>query len=719
MPSADAPRCRPAGPAEDWDVRFAAPTLRRKFALAFLGSALVPLAVFSAVNYFRTSAGLKEIETRLVQTSAAAVESEAAQQQAAGIAPFTVSASFIRSVARSDRRAAGAAAWSILENRNLVQVDVRGADGRMLAQASILPSARRIRIDRTGYAFQSYLGKPWVICSVPVTTDGRSGRRLGTVIAAGQVDDALLRRTAQRTATPASIYVDGKLAASSAVGNGRLSRLPSGVTRRSGGGWMTSYSQLRDARGHSVAVLSVAVPDNGFSSIRAAMRTTSELALALALAAALLAAVLLAHQVTRPLRTLSHAAEAMVEGEMRQHLPVAGKDEVAVMARAFNSMSERIAKTVDGLADQIQHLSRGLADLSLVGETLAQSPDARTELVGVAEHVMAMTRSDFCGIHLLEDEHVPGGIYAGSANGSMLAVEELARWTTTVDEVATTSGLAQDDRVSPLAARAAAGISSVMIVPVVHQARAVGAISVGCARRREYSPSTAALLSTVASQVATALRHAETFKELEASYLQTVVGLVAALEAKDEYTANHADTIAKMAVEVGRKLALAEPELRRVQYVALLHDVGKIGISAEILDKPGPLSPEERVKVDQHTLIGERIVARIDYLRPLAPLVRATHERWDGMGYPDRLAGEAIPLESRIAFVCDAFHAMTSDRPYRPALSHAAAQKELRSNAGSQFDPAVVAAFLEVWPRGHGTARKRADPSRTARPKSE
>jgi GAF domain-containing protein len=241
-----------------------------------------------------------------------------------------------------------------------------------------------------------------------------------------------------------------------------------------------------------------------------------------------------------------------------------------------------------------------------------------TEFVAVAERVQAMTRSDFCGIHLLENEQLLEGIYAGTVNGSMLAVEELARWTAAADEVATTESLAHDERISPMAARAAVGISSVMILPVVHQARRVGAISVGCSRRREYSASTAALLSTVASQVATALHLAEMFKELEASYLQTVVALAAALEAKEKYTANHADTIATMAVAIGRRLGLTEQELRRVEYVALLHDVGKIGVSPEILIKVGTLSAEERAVVNEHTAIGERIVERIDYLRPLA-----------------------------------------------------------------------------------------------------
>jgi HD-GYP domain-containing protein (c-di-GMP phosphodiesterase class II)/HAMP domain-containing protein len=416
------------------------------------------------------------------------------------------------------------------------------------------------------------------------------------------------------------------------------------------------------------------------------------------------AALLLDRRVMRPLRDLSSAAEAISCGELRQQLPVSGADEVAIMARAFNRMSERIADTVDELAAQIQSLSRVLADLSLVGETLAQSPDATAELAAVAQRVRTMTGSDFCGIHLLEDERLREGIYAGTVNGSMVAVEELVRWTSAADMVAKTSSLAQDKRLTPLAARGATGISSVMVVPVVHQARAVGAISIGCTRRHQYSPSTAALLGTVASQVATALRHAQTFKELEASYMQTVVALASALEAKDAYTADHANMIAKLAVAVGRELALSEAELRRVEYAALLHDVGKIAITPEILDKAGPLSREERTIVNQHTAIGEDIVARIDYLRPLAPLVRAAHERWDGHGYPDRIAGDGIPLESRIAFACDALHAMTSDRPYRARLSDEEALKELADNAGSQFDPAVVAALIKVWPERGGIA---------------
>jgi HD-GYP domain-containing protein (c-di-GMP phosphodiesterase class II) len=175
-----------------------------------------------------------------------------------------------------------------------------------------------------------------------------------------------------------------------------------------------------------------------------------------------------------------------------------------------------------------------------------------------------------------------------------------------------------------------------------------------------------------------------------------VTALAAAMEAKDQYTASHADSLAAMAVAVGSRMGLTEAELRMLQYAAVLHDIGKIGIPGHILNKPGRLSADEFAVMAEHTLIGERIISPIEYLRPVARIVRAAHERWDGHGYPDQLAGAEIPLASRILLVCDAYHAMSSDRPYRRALPLAEAVEELRSNAGAQFDPAVVAVFIGV-----------------------
>ena len=204
-------------------------------------------------------------------------------------------------------------------------------------------------------------------------------------------------------------------------------------------------------------------------------------------------------------------------------------------------------------------------------------------------------------------------------------------------------------------------------------------------RRRELE-----LLAGIASQARLAITNAGSFATLERTFLSTVEALANALEAKDSYTSSHARWICDSAVEVGRALGLEGARLKRVELGALFHDIGKIGIPASILMKPGPLDDEERSLIERHPELGERILAPIDQLAEVRPIVRACHERYDGGGYPDGLMGDEIPLEARIIFACDAFHAMTTDRPYREALPIEEAFRRLEDAAGSQFDPRVV-----------------------------
>jgi HD-GYP domain-containing protein (c-di-GMP phosphodiesterase class II) len=151
-----------------------------------------------------------------------------------------------------------------------------------------------------------------------------------------------------------------------------------------------------------------------------------------------------------------------------------------------------------------------------------------------------------------------------------------------------------------------------------------------------------------------------------------------------------------MALRVGRELGFDGAALKRLELGALFHDIGKIGVPTSILLKPGPLSPEERRIIQLHPELGERILEPIDRLAEVRTIVRSCHERWDGDGYPDGRAGDEIPIDSRIIFVCDAFHAMTTDRPYRKRLSVGEACRRLREAAGTQFDPGVVDIFLSL-----------------------
>lgn len=190
------------------------------------------------------------------------------------------------------------------------------------------------------------------------------------------------------------------------------------------------------------------------------------------------------------------------------------------------------------------------------------------------------------------------------------------------------------------------------------------------------------------------------FQELQRSYLGSVGALSTALNACDGYTADHTDDVEKLATAVARRLGMTKHELEALRYGALFHDIGKIGVPDSILNKPSPLTPEEWEIMKRHPVIGEQILAPLGFLDGVLPIVRHDHERWDGSGYPDGLAGEDIPLGARIVLVCDAYNAMTSDRPYRDALPRAEAIQRLRQGIGTQFDPGVVEAFRQVLTDG-------------------
>jgi diguanylate cyclase (GGDEF)-like protein len=186
----------------------------------------------------------------------------------------------------------------------------------------------------------------------------------------------------------------------------------------------------------------------------------------------------------------------------------------------------------------------------------------------------------------------------------------------------------------------------------------------------------------------------KTGRRASAARDQVAEVLMRTMEAKQPQLDSHSSGVAQLAVAVARRLGMSGEQLDEVGRAAELHDVGKVGIPDRILNKPGPLDRTEWDFMHQHTILGERILSAAPALRPIAAIVRASHEWWDGTGYPDRLAGEDIPAAARIVAVCDAYEAMTTDRAYSRAIGHEAACQELRAMAGSQFDPGVVDAFV-------------------------
>jgi putative nucleotidyltransferase with HDIG domain len=189
---------------------------------------------------------------------------------------------------------------------------------------------------------------------------------------------------------------------------------------------------------------------------------------------------------------------------------------------------------------------------------------------------------------------------------------------------------------------------------------------------------------------------AKSSDDLRRAYLQTAASLTAAIEAKDPYTAGHVQKVTQWSGKLAKKLGLGDEEITAIEVAATLHDVGKIGIPGELLSKPGKLSEQEFSLIKTHSESSVNIVAGVEFPWDVKSIIRQHHERWDGTGYPQGLRGEEIVLGARIIAVADAFEAMTSHRPYRPAKSLEETLTEIKSLAGKKFDPNVVEALLSL-----------------------
>src|SRR5690242_818133 len=247
-------------------------------------------------------------------------------------------------------------------------------------------------------------------------------------------------------------------------------------------------------------------------------------------------------------------------------------------------------------------------------------------------------------------------------------------------------------------------MQSVLIVPLTIEARTWGLIEIYDSRTRVFSGVERYLSELAATHIGALLAGFEHEERAQRLYRETLASLSNALEAKDAVTSRHTEEVVRLAVAVAAELGLDLSSVRNVELGAVLHDIGKVRVAEAILNKPGPLTDEEWEVMRTHPEVGERILEPIQSLRAILPIVRHHHERWDGGGYPDRLSGRAIPLGARIVAVCDAYRAMTEDRPYRAALPEDDARRELEACAGTQFDPDCVAAMMRALDRRGGTA---------------
>jgi putative nucleotidyltransferase with HDIG domain len=246
---------------------------------------------------------------------------------------------------------------------------------------------------------------------------------------------------------------------------------------------------------------------------------------------------------------------------------------------------------------------------------------------------------------------------------------------------------------------------SLAICPLKVGDQAIGLLVLGDETHPSQEPFDAdkmRLANAIAGQAASALQRARFHEQMEESFVQTVLALANAADARDTYTNDHSQRMAALAEATCQELGMPESDIRAIHWAAVLHDIGKIGIPDEILRKNGPLDSDEWTIMKRHPEIGAKIVAPVKKLANVAPIIRAHHEKYDGTGYPNGLKGDQIPMGARLLTVVDAYGAMTDDRVYRKSLTHAEAVAELYRCIGSQFDPRIVDAFMRVLDRGIG-----------------
>ena len=285
----------------------------------------------------------------------------------------------------------------------------------------------------------------------------------------------------------------------------------------------------------------------------------------------------------------------------------------------------------------------------------------------------------------------PGAYQVVSEFASSTAVRETlaSRDVLVVDDVET------DVRLRDAASVREAGVRSTLCVPLLGRAGPIGVLYADRTLfRQPFSAEQVRYAAAFGAQAASAVEMAQLYDDREQHFRLTLEALAKAIDARDRYTAGHSERVTAYAKVLARSMKMPEADVEVVRLAGMLHDIGKVGVPDRVLLKAGPLDESERALMEPHATIGFDMLRDLPFLRDALPAIRGHHERWDGRGYPDRLAGEVIHQHARILAVADSFDAMTSARPYRHALPFEEAARRLRADAGAQFDPSVVGVFV-------------------------
>jgi putative nucleotidyltransferase with HDIG domain len=243
------------------------------------------------------------------------------------------------------------------------------------------------------------------------------------------------------------------------------------------------------------------------------------------------------------------------------------------------------------------------------------------------------------------------------------------------------------------------GMQEICMAPLKGAEENVGLLILGDDHKKDQEPFSTIklrLIEVISDYATSAIQRAFLHERLEETFLETIIALANAVDARDSYTGDHSQRMADLCVQIGSEMGLPKDQIEALHWASILHDIGKIGVPDEILNKKGSLNKNEWIIMKEHPITGAEIVAPVKYLEPVSPIIRAHHERYDGTGYPYGLAGENIPLGARIMAVVDAYIAICDERIYSESHTHEEAIAELRRSSGTQFDPEIVDIFCKT-----------------------
>ncbi len=392
-----------------------------------------------------------------------------------------------------------------------------------------------------------------------------------------------------------------------------------------------------------------------------------------------------------PLEKLREGTERIAQRDFDSHVEVQSQDEFADLANSFNSMASHLGRQFKTLTAMVD-----------IDRAILSALETKKIVEIVLTHMRKVFPCDSIGITLLDPDHeksVQTYLHTGNpyredfTEALEIEAEEIQALYKNPKNLFLKAEQGFPKYLVPLERK---DIRAFMILPLFIKNSLSGIISLGYLHSQDLSEEDVSQARQLADQVAVALSNVRLIEQLNKFNLGTLKAFARAIDAKSPWTAGHSERVTTIALKIGEVLGLSPKELDVLHRGGLLHDIGKIGITYDILDKPGRLSHEEKEDMHRHVILGARILEPIPAYSEIIPIVRQHHENFDGTGYTEGLSGNEICLNARILAIADRFEALTADRPYRKALSQKKAIEHIKQQVRKEFDPEVLEAFLKV-----------------------